>query len=81
MKNRGEMMAERRYTLAEIDALRSIVRHRVSSAGIGIPYNTADRDAEVEDQLRTLLAAGISLEDAQAEYDREYVERIKRTAS
>lgn len=72
---------ERRYTLAEIDAMREAVRRRIPqpmrswSGPIGVPAEeTAESvarwrawEARCEDQLRTALLAGLGPEDFPAD--------------
>ena len=63
----------KRYTLAEIDALRSVVTDRLAQ-GHGLSYSctpggmipTPETNAllaRVEDQLRTYMAAGVKAKD------------------
>lgn len=65
---------QRAYTLGEIDRMRATLNRmnpwtRLHCSGDGSPCidpDKADRDARIEDQLRTYMAAGITPEELEA---------------
>ena len=74
-------MSERKYTVSEIDQLRSAVRLRCifgtsnSKHWLHAYYahNSQDMDKRIEEQLRTYMIAGITADDIYKEDDPEYV--------
>jgi hypothetical protein len=53
----SETGTERRYTLADIDRMRGLLRQLLTP--IDSPYYEAEISAKVEDHLRTYMQAGI----------------------
>lgn len=73
-------MAEKKYTVEEIDDLRRALRERymwgnangphfaeVHSAVVSRSYKETEMSAVVEDQLRTFMLAGVSAQDLRDE--------------
>lgn len=63
-------MTERRYTVAEINRMRSIISNRWGAGGgqlvsgsFGAPYDPSEKIMAVEAVLQTYMLAGISPED------------------
>lgn len=48
-------MPERKYSVAEIDRLRDAIRWSYPS---GVPFYEKDRNADIEDRLRTYMLNG-----------------------
>lgn len=75
-------MAERAYTVSEIDELRNTLKYRYMFGSSYFPPNSGDRTgrvyredemvAEVEQQVRTYMIAGITSDDIVAHDKKKY---------
>ena len=60
---------QRTYTMGDIDRMRKAIDWNIIPEGQ--PYYPAEKNAQVEDRLRTYMLAGVSPEEVEQKYVRQ----------